>query len=86
MNIPQHIIDELIEQAERDAPIESCGYLMGTGDNVSENYPMEKPTGTRTRHRRRDPRRKTCGWPKTPQYAMPYSRCSAESQDSTRSG
>ena len=41
MNIPQHIIDELIEQAERDAPIESCGYLMGTGDNVSENYPME---------------------------------------------
>ena len=41
MTIPQNIIDELIEQAEKDAPDESCGYLLGTDDNVTENYWME---------------------------------------------
>ena len=50
MNIPQHIIEELIAQARQEAPDESCGYLLGTpapegateqGDNVTENYPME---------------------------------------------
>ena len=42
MKIPQNIIDELIEQAEKDAPNESCGYLLGTADgNVTENYWME---------------------------------------------
>ena len=42
MKIPQNIIDELIEQAEKDAPDESCGYLLGTADgNVIENYWME---------------------------------------------
>ena len=54
MKIPQNIIDELIEQAEKDAPEESCGYLLGSltpnpspkgeGDFeaiVTENYWME---------------------------------------------
>ena len=42
MKIPQNIIDELIAQARKDAPEESCGYLLGTGDGeVTENYPME---------------------------------------------
>ena len=45
MIIPQHIIDELIDQAKKDAPNESCGYLLGTstdeGDIVTENYRME---------------------------------------------
>ena len=45
MTIPQHVIDELIEQARRDAPDESCGYLLGErtdeGDVVTENYWME---------------------------------------------
>ena len=50
MTIPQNIIDELIEQAEKDAPDESCGYLLGIpspsagGDGeglVTENYWME---------------------------------------------
>ena len=41
MKIPQNIIDELIEQAEKDAPNESCGYLLGNGDEVIENYWME---------------------------------------------
>lgn len=41
MTIPDNIIQELIAQSRRDAPIETCGYLLGVGDVVSENYPME---------------------------------------------
>ena len=42
MTIDQDIIRQLIEQARRDAPEESCGYLLGTADGiVAENYPME---------------------------------------------
>ena len=51
MKIPQNIIDELIAQAQKDAPDESCGYLLGTitpsigggqGEAlVTENYWME---------------------------------------------
>ena len=45
MTIPQQVIDELIDQARRDAPDESCGYLLGErtdeGDVVTENYWME---------------------------------------------
>lgn len=41
MNIPQNIIQEMIEQALQEAPVEACGYLLGVGDDVVENYPME---------------------------------------------
>ena len=42
MTIPQNIIDEVIAQAQKDAPDESCGYLLGTADgNITENYWME---------------------------------------------
>ena len=42
MKILQNVIDELIAQAQKDAPNESCGYLLGTADgNVIENYWME---------------------------------------------
>lgn len=41
MKIPQNVIEELIAQAQKDAPDESCGYLLGTGDDVIENYWME---------------------------------------------
>lgn len=41
MNIPQNVIDELIEQARKDAPNESCGYLLGWDGDVTENYWME---------------------------------------------
>ena len=53
MVIPQNIIEELIEQAKKDAPDESCGYLLGTPSSeegqgvvakesvVTENYWME---------------------------------------------
>lgn len=45
MKIPQDIIDQLIAQAQKDAPEETCGYLLGVateeGDVVKENYWME---------------------------------------------
>lgn len=45
MKIPQIVIDELISQAQQDAPNETCGYLLGIstgeGDIVTENYWME---------------------------------------------
>ena len=42
MTIPEHVIQQLIEQAQKDAPNETCGYLLGTADgNVTENYWME---------------------------------------------
>ena len=54
MKIPHNIIEELIAQAQKDAPNESCGYLLGSltpnpspkgeGDFealVTENYWME---------------------------------------------
>ena len=45
MIIPQTVIREMINQAQQDAPIETCGYLLGTsgadGDVVTENYWME---------------------------------------------
>lgn len=41
MTIPQNIIDELIGQAKKDAPLETCGYLLGKDDVVTENYWME---------------------------------------------
>jgi proteasome lid subunit RPN8/RPN11 len=45
MIIPENIINELINQAQQDAPNETCGYLLGItttdGDIVTENYWME---------------------------------------------
>ena len=54
MKIPQNVIEEMIAQARKDAPNESCGYLLGSltpnpspkgeGDFeaiVTENYWME---------------------------------------------
>jgi len=40
MKIEQDIINQLIEQAKKDAPLETCGYLLGRDDAVVENYPM----------------------------------------------
>ena len=41
MKIEQHVIDELIAQAQKDAPNETCGYLLGIDNVVTENYWME---------------------------------------------
>ena len=54
MTIPQQIIDEIISQAQREAPCEACGYLLGTsseteGDVVAENYPIFPSFGRSSR-------------------------------------
>ena len=41
MKINQNVIEEMIAQAQKDAPNETCGYLLGTDDVVTENYWME---------------------------------------------
>lgn len=41
MIIPDNVIQELIAQAKEELPNESCGYLLGTEDTVTENYRME---------------------------------------------
>ena len=41
MKIPSDVIEELILQARKDAPNESCGYLLGIDGDVTENYWME---------------------------------------------
>lgn len=41
MRINQNVIDDMIAQAQKDAPNETCGYLLGADDVVTENYWME---------------------------------------------
>lgn len=41
MKIKENVIQAMIAQARKDAPMETCGYLLGTDDVVTENYWME---------------------------------------------
>lgn len=41
MQINEKVIAEMIAQAQKDAPNETCGYLLGVDDVVTENYWME---------------------------------------------
>ena len=41
MKINDDVIKVIIEQAKKDAPIESCGLLLGKNDVVTESYWME---------------------------------------------
>ena len=41
MIINEKVIAEMIAQAQKDAPNETCGYLLGADDVVTENYWME---------------------------------------------
>lgn len=40
MKIERNVIQQMIRQAEQDAPLETCGYLLGVDGTVTENYPM----------------------------------------------
>lgn len=40
MKILKKMVDEIIAQARRDLPNESCGYLMGIDEVISHNYEM----------------------------------------------
>ena len=59
MKIEQSVIDEIIAQARKEAPDESCGYLLGKNDTdgdgvVTENYPMENVDHSPEHSHRRD--------------------------------
>jgi proteasome lid subunit RPN8/RPN11 len=41
MIILQNIIERIIAHAQREAPIEACGYLAGTDDRIIEVYVMK---------------------------------------------
>lgn len=41
MKINDDVIKVMIDQAKKDAPIETCGYLLGKDDTVTESYWME---------------------------------------------
>ena len=44
--ITESTYQSILSQALRDAPIESCGYLLGTDkETATENYPMTKIVG-----------------------------------------
>ena len=40
MILLQETVDHLFAHAEREAPIEACGYLAGNGDLVVKHFPM----------------------------------------------
>lgn len=40
MNIKREVFERVVAQARRELPDESCGYLLGDGDIVTEDYPM----------------------------------------------
>lgn len=45
MIILQNIIERIIAQARREAPIEACGYLGGINDRITEVYEMKNIDG-----------------------------------------
>ncbi|MDR2639052.1 MAG: M67 family metallopeptidase [Helicobacteraceae bacterium] len=40
ISIPKHIYDAIIAHAQKDAPIEACGYLGGLDGVIGLHYPM----------------------------------------------
>lgn len=40
MKIKKEVYEKILEQAHRDTPNESCGYLFGIDDTVTEAYEM----------------------------------------------
>jgi proteasome lid subunit RPN8/RPN11 len=40
MILPAVIVREMFAHAEKEAPVEACGYLAGTGEIVTRRYPM----------------------------------------------
>lgn len=40
MKIPRSIVDGMIDQARKEAPLEACGYLAGKDGNVLRPYEM----------------------------------------------
>jgi proteasome lid subunit RPN8/RPN11 len=40
IEIPKAVVQQIIQQARDEAPLEACGYLGGTGNVVTAIYPM----------------------------------------------
>lgn len=40
MKISKDLVNEIIAQARRELPDESCGYLLGEGETISLHFPM----------------------------------------------
>jgi len=55
MEIERDVVERVIAHAEREAPIEACGYLAGAGGQVTRHYPMTNMEG-REDHFTFDPR------------------------------
>jgi len=45
MKIRAEVIKRILSHAERDAPIEACGYLLGSGDLITTDLPMTNAEG-----------------------------------------
>jgi proteasome lid subunit RPN8/RPN11 len=45
MKIRAEVIDHILAHAERDAPIEACGYLLGSGGIITRDLPMTNAEG-----------------------------------------
>jgi proteasome lid subunit RPN8/RPN11 len=41
MILPAVIVEQMYAHAEKEAPVEACGYLAGFGENVTRRYPMK---------------------------------------------
>ena len=50
MRIAAPLIEAVIEQARREAPLECCGLLVGHGDTVERVVPMRNAACSRTRY------------------------------------
>jgi proteasome lid subunit RPN8/RPN11 len=45
MKIKQSVIEHILAHAEKDAPVEACGYLMGAKDCITRDLPMTNAEG-----------------------------------------
>lgn len=48
IRIPEDIVNKIFIHAERDKPIEACGYLLGLENKVSLMFPMKNMDESRT--------------------------------------
>lgn len=45
MIIERSVVESMFAHAERDAPIEACGYLLGVDGRITRHYPMTNAEG-----------------------------------------
>lgn len=50
IHLPKHLQKFITELALKDDPIETCGYLAGTGNEVKEIYPMRNIDNSRIKY------------------------------------